>query len=89
MKETYNFLSEKLKNPHLNQGIKYAVRHNHFDILDFLLEKGAQRPGVGVAFGVENRDYLNHALSLSVFNESNIMTKYLISKGAIIFTNAL
>ena len=82
VKETYNFLSEKLKNPHLNQGIKYAVRHNHFDILDFLLEKGAQRPGVGVAFGVENRDYLNHALSLSVFNESNIMTKYLISKGA-------
>ena len=89
VKETYNFLCEKSKEPHLNQGIKYAVRHNHFDILDFLLEKGAQRPGVGLPFGVKNTNYLNHALSLSVFNESNIMTKYLISKGANNFTECI
>ena len=76
VKETYNFLSLKLKKINLHPGIFYAVNKDNLDILNFLLANG-------------NNNDLNYALLRSCGNENDTMMKYLISKGANNFTECL
>lgn len=69
VKETYNFLSLKLKKLNLQPGIFYAIKEEKPDILKFLLEKG-------------NHSDLNYALSRSIFKQSDALMNYLLEKGA-------